>query len=59
VRVADEGEKFALVGESMTNPKKYFHNNFINALKLTVYATGEIRAGRTATLVVPPAELCE
>ena len=24
----------ALVGESMTNPKKYFHNNFINALKL-------------------------
>lgn len=25
---------FALVGESMTNPKKYFHNNFINALKL-------------------------
>ena len=24
-------------------------------LKLTVYATGEIRAGRTATLVVPPA----
>jgi UDP-glucose 4-epimerase len=25
---------FALVGESMTNPKKYFHNNFVNALKL-------------------------
>jgi UDP-glucose 4-epimerase len=24
----------ALVGESMTNPKKYFHNNFVNALKL-------------------------
>lgn len=24
-------------------------------LKLTVYATGEVRAGRTATLVVPPA----
>src|SRR4051812_45868639 len=24
-------------------------------LKLTVYSTGEIRAGRTATLVVPPA----
>src|ERR1039457_2168372 len=23
----------ALVGESMTNPKKYFHNNFVNALK--------------------------
>jgi UDP-glucose 4-epimerase len=25
---------FALVGESMANPKKYFHNNFVNALKL-------------------------
>jgi len=25
---------FAQVGESMTNPKKYFHNNFVNALKL-------------------------
>ena len=25
---------FALVGESMTNPKKYFQNNFVNALKL-------------------------
>ena len=25
---------FALVGESMTNPKKYFHNNLVNALKL-------------------------
>ena len=25
---------YALVGESMTNPKKYFHNNFVNALKL-------------------------
>jgi UDP-glucose 4-epimerase len=25
---------FALVGESMTDPKKYFHNNFVNALKL-------------------------
>lgn len=25
---------FALVGESMTNPQKYFHNNFVNALKL-------------------------
>src|ERR1039457_5891492 len=25
---------FALVGESMTNPKKYVHNNFVNALKL-------------------------
>ncbi len=25
---------FALVGESMTNPKKYFYNNFVNALKL-------------------------
>jgi len=24
----------ALVGESMQNPKKYFHNNFVNALKL-------------------------
>ena len=24
----------ALVGESMTNPKKYFHNNMVNALKL-------------------------
>ena len=24
----------ALVGESMTNPKKYFHNNVVNALKL-------------------------
>jgi UDP-glucose 4-epimerase len=24
----------ALVGESMTNPKKYFHNNLVNALKL-------------------------
>ena len=24
----------ALVGESMTNPKKYFQNNFVNALKL-------------------------
>jgi UDP-glucose 4-epimerase len=24
----------ALVGESMTNPRKYFHNNFVNALKL-------------------------
>jgi UDP-glucose 4-epimerase len=24
----------ALVGESMTDPKKYFHNNFVNALKL-------------------------
>jgi UDP-glucose 4-epimerase len=24
----------ALVGESMTNPKKYFHNNTVNALKL-------------------------
>src|SRR5260221_6395842 len=24
----------ALVSESMTNPKKYFHNNFVNALKL-------------------------
>jgi UDP-glucose 4-epimerase len=24
----------ALVGESMTNPKKYFHNNAVNALKL-------------------------
>jgi len=24
-------------------------------LKLTVYANGEVRAGRTATLVVPPA----
>src|SRR5271165_2333770 len=24
----------ALVGESMTNPKKYFHNNAFNALKL-------------------------
>ncbi|MDE3099110.1 MAG: UDP-glucose 4-epimerase GalE [Verrucomicrobiota bacterium] len=24
----------ALVGESMANPKKYFHNNFVNALKL-------------------------
>jgi UDP-glucose 4-epimerase len=24
----------ALVGESMTNPKKYFHNNVFNALKL-------------------------
>ena len=23
----------ALVGESMTNPKKYFHNNVVNALK--------------------------
>jgi hypothetical protein len=23
---------FALVGESMTNPKKYFHNNLVNAL---------------------------
>ncbi|HVU07731.1 MAG TPA: UDP-glucose 4-epimerase GalE [Verrucomicrobiae bacterium] len=23
-----------LVGESMTNPQKYFHNNFVNALKL-------------------------
>ena len=25
---------FALVGESMTNPAKYFHNNTVNALKL-------------------------
>jgi UDP-glucose 4-epimerase len=25
---------FAQVGESMTDPKKYFHNNFVNALKL-------------------------
>jgi UDP-glucose 4-epimerase len=25
---------FALVGESMTNPRKYFHNNVFNALKL-------------------------
>src|SRR5579871_748638 len=24
----------ALVGESMTNAKKYFHNNLVNALKL-------------------------
>ena len=24
----------ALVGESMTNPKKYFHNNVVNGLKL-------------------------
>jgi UDP-glucose 4-epimerase len=24
----------ALVGESMTHPRKYFHNNFVNALKL-------------------------
>ena len=24
----------ALVGESMTNPRKYFHNNFVNSLKL-------------------------
>src|SRR5579871_5486219 len=24
----------ALVGESMTNPKKYFHNNLVNAMKL-------------------------
>src|ERR1700748_2342884 len=24
----------ALVGESMTNPKKYFHNNVVNWLKL-------------------------
>ena len=24
----------ALVGESMTDPKKYFHNNLVNALKL-------------------------
>src|ERR1051325_6953181 len=24
----------ALVGESMQNPKKYFHNNLVNALKL-------------------------
>src|SRR5580698_5066290 len=24
----------ALVGESMTNPKKYFHNNAFNAMKL-------------------------
>jgi len=24
----------ALVGESMTNPRKYFHNNVVNALKL-------------------------
>src|ERR1700744_4796823 len=24
----------ALVGESMTNPKKYFHNNLVNSLKL-------------------------
>src|SRR5215469_5554605 len=24
----------ALVGESMTNPQKYFHNNVVNALKL-------------------------
>src|SRR3954462_15314339 len=24
----------ALVGESMTNPKKYFHNNLVNALRL-------------------------
>ncbi len=25
---------FAQVGESMANPKKYFHNHFVNALKL-------------------------
>jgi UDP-glucose 4-epimerase len=25
---------YALVGESMTNPKKYFHNNVVNALNL-------------------------
>ena len=24
----------ALVGESMTNPNKYFHNNVVNGLKL-------------------------
>ncbi len=24
----------ALVGESMANPRKYFHNNIVNALKL-------------------------
>jgi len=24
----------ALVGESMANPKKYFHNNIVNGLKL-------------------------
>src|ERR1700722_6784487 len=28
----------ALVGESMTNPKKYFHNNMVNALKLAAAA---------------------
>lgn len=32
----------ALVGESMTDPKKYFHNNLVNALKLAdaAVATG-------------------
>ncbi|MGA2030446.1 MAG: UDP-glucose 4-epimerase GalE [Verrucomicrobiota bacterium] len=30
----------ALVGESMTNPKKYFHNNVVNGLKLLDAAVG-------------------
>src|ERR1035437_3376802 len=28
----------ALVGESMTNPQQYFHNNVVNALKFAVSA---------------------
>ena len=34
---------FALVGESMTNPKKYFHNNFVNALKLADAAVEAVK----------------
>ena len=42
----------AQVGESMTNPKKYFHNNVVNGLKLLDAA---VSAASRSSCSVPPA----
>jgi HlyD family secretion protein len=57
VAVLAIGATFALAVPSLPDRKPEIPSTRVvrGPLKLTVYATGELRAGRTATLVAPPA----